>query len=65
MAVITVAHWEYRHMGQFYHIADLNRSMLHKNFEERLRYGVTDSDLGYTERDIELVIKYFNCAMGR
>lgn len=59
MAVITVAQWEQRQLGKSYRIADLNRSKLRGNFEERLRYGPTDPDLGYTERDKELVTEYF------
>lgn len=57
-AVITVAQHE-GHYESDYLIAELNRADIRSNFEERIRYCVTDPEIGYTERDKELVSEYF------
>lgn len=57
-AVATVAQWEGHYQGN-YSISDLSRARIQANFEERLQDDMTDPNVGYTERDKELVAEYF------
>lgn len=63
-AVQIAAHEEGRHKETSYVLTDLSRERIREYFEDQLRYGLAQSEVGYTERDIKLVEKYLSEAKG-
>lgn len=58
-AVMVIAQEDgHEHKGS-YHITDLDRARVRAAFEESLAYGLAEPEIGYTDRDKELVSEYF------